>query len=214
MRELTALQQETYDLREKEGKRFREIAELQGKSISSVNDTYRLAKMKVEGLIRSQKDGHSNQAVENTLPVEKAVALMDAITDPFKKLVEAAKECGMKPSVVEGLARRMRTRYLGVTDQMRAIKTKDMIVKIDERIGHALNYLDDYVMADAGFRDLAMGVGILIEKRQLLRGEPTQIISVDERASLNKLLPMLVEEARRRGITIDVRAERVVEPSA
>ena len=57
-------------------------------------------------------------------------------------------------------------------------------------------------MADANFRDLSMGVAQLIEKRQLLKGEPTQIVSVDERKTLNQLLPLLIQEAARRGVIV------------
>ena len=65
-----------------------------------------------------------------------------------------------------------------------------------------MTYIDDYVMADANYRDLCMGLGILVEKRQLLKGEPTQIISVDERKTLNQLLPPLIVEAQRRNVAI------------
>ena len=47
-----------------------------------------------------------------------------------------------------------------------------------------------------------MGTAQLIEKRQLLKGEPTQIISVDERKTLNQLLPLLIVEAQRRNVEI------------
>ncbi len=205
---LTEKQQTVYDLRQS-GKTFQEIADLLDRKLQTIVDCYNTADMKMS---RSKKDltVPRRAATEDILPPEKAAEVLDRITDPFEKLSKVALECGLKPSVVEGIARRMKTRYLGVTEQMRAIKTHDMILKIDERIGHALSYMDDYVMADANFRDLAMGTAQLIEKRQLLKGEPTQIISVDERKTLNQLLPLLVKEAQRRGVTIDAEAVEVV----
>lgn len=216
---LTGRQQAAYDMRHPTDgsvrKTFKEIAFAMGVSITTAQECYRVARQKMEGVVSDAATaGVENGAAlraENKMAPEKAAQLIDSMTDPFKRLVEAGRECGMKETVILALAKRMRTRYLGVTEQMRAIKTHDMIQKIDERIGHALNYVDDYVMADAGFRDLSMGIGILIEKRQLLKGEPTQIISIEERKRLDELLPMLVKEALRRGITIDGKAEKIVE---
>lgn len=205
---LTEKQQTVYDLRQS-GKTFQEISDLVGRGYQTVVDCYNTAEKKVQGL-KQDLTVRNTRAPEATLDPEKAAEIIDRITDPFEKLSRVAEECGLKPELVKGIARRMKTRYLGVTEQMRAIKTHDMIVKIDERIGHALTYMDDYVMADANFRDLAMGTAQLIEKRQLLKGEPTQIISVDERKTLNQLLPLLIKEAGRRGVTIDAEAVRVV----
>ena len=208
---LTEKQQTVYDLRQS-GKSFKEIAGIVGRGHQTVVDCYNTAEQKVAGL-KQNLTAHPEQKIENQLPPEDAAAVLDRLTDPFDKLSMVAKECGLKPSLVQAIARRMKTRYLGVTEQMRAIKTHDMIQKIDERIGHALTYIDDYVMADANFRDLSMGVGILIEKRQLLKGEPTQIISVDERKTLNQLLPLLIQEATRRGVTIEASYTKTVEPA-
>ena len=58
-------------------------------------------------------------------------------------------------------------------------------------------------MAEASARDLMLGMSALVEKRQLLRGEPTQIISDLERKRLTELLPLLSFEMQRRGITYD-----------
>jgi transposase len=215
MFELTTMQQEVWDLREKEGKKFREIAEITGKSRGTIVESYRSAKLKKEKLLRAKDDGDPGRRVENKMSPEAAAKLIDMSTDPFAKLEEVALQCGMKPATVQALVRRMKTRYLGVNEQMKAIKTTDMIRKLDERIGHALSYVDDYVMAEANFRDLAMGVAQMIEKRNLLKGEPTQIISREERKAINELGPELILEMKRRGITIDVvpRVEKLVAPA-
>ena len=196
---LTDKQRVVYDLRQA-GKTFKEISEPVGRGIQTVVECYRAAERKVLGRKTAVNTVHL--PIERKIDPEDAARVMDRITDPFAKLSAVAEECGLKPELVSAITRRMKTRYLGVTEQMRAIKTHDMIVKIDERIGHALTYIDDYVMADANFRDLSMGVAQLIEKRQLLKGEPTQIVSVDERKTLNQLLPLLIQEAARRGVIV------------
>jgi hypothetical protein len=220
--ELTSRQQAVYDMRHppdgSKRKTFKEIGAAIGVSIQTATEYYRVGVQKKAGIVQDSPSAIATTLAdmrsENKMEPERAAKFMDVMTDPFKRLVQAGRECGMKETVIVALAKRMRTRYLGVTEQMRAIKTQDMIHKIDERIGHALTYVDDYVMSEANFRDLSMGIGILIEKRQLLKGEPTQIISIEERKRLDELLPMLVKEAARRGITIDGKVERIVEPES
>lgn len=52
----------------------------------------------------------------------------------------------------------------------------------------------------------------LFNIRQLLRGEPTQIVSIDDRKTLNELVPALVKAAQRRGIIIDGIGRTLEEP--
>ena len=70
--------------------------------------------------------------------------------------------------------------------------------------------MDDVSMSQASLKDLAIATGILIEKRELLNGRPTQNIDFTSRMTVHHMLPRLMEEARRRGITVDGTA-RVVE---
>ena len=74
---------------------------------------------------------------------------------------------------------------------------------IDKEIGLVSSYIDDFVCAGANLRDLGLVKAALIEKRNLLKEEPTIIMSDAERAKLADLLPLLIEEGKRRGIIIE-----------
>ena len=83
----------------------------------------------------------------------------------------------------------------------------------EEKLHMIRHYMDDKTMAEASARDLGLIAGVLIEKRQLLRGEPTQIISDHERRKIHELMPELVAEAKRRGLTVDGQVlEKTVSP--
>ena len=142
------------------------------------------------------------QGNEFNKPEETAAAL-ESLSDPFAKLKDAAEACGFPQVTIKALVRRMETKYKPVDDEMKALKTPALLSLIEEKIGMCLEHMDDYTFANAELRDLAVTFGILAEKRQLLRGEPTQILSVNERTHMNDLLPMIVKEAGRRGMTID-----------
>jgi len=133
---------------------------------------------------------------------EQAAALMDAATDPFANIAKAIRESGLPQSTGEAFLRRLRVRYGKVPQLVRELKTADLIRKINERIDLALEYMDEKVIAEASFRDLAMGTSALLEKRQLLKGEPTVILSDLERKKLHELMPLLIAETQRRGLHI------------
>lgn len=73
---------------------------------------------------------------------------------------------------------------------------------VDEALWRILRQLDDVKIGAMSGRELAAAAASLLEKRALLRGEPTQIVRNDNRATLEKVGELLVAEMVRRGRTI------------
>ena len=136
------------------------------------------------------------------LDPDTVAQVMDLASEPLSNLTAAAEECGVPPAVMKRLVRRFNSEYQPMMSEMKAFKTSDITKKIEDKAMRALDWLDDYKMAQASAKDLAIIVGILLEKRQLMRGEPTHIFSTTERMSLNELVPMMVKEANRRGMEL------------
>lgn len=128
-----------------------------------------------------------------------AQALLD-LGDPEETLEAAARATGLGRSTAQALLRRLRAQHSPLINELRTTNSSELTGILEDRIWRALQYLDDFNLAKAPARDLAVIVGILLEKRQLLRGEPTHILSTTERANLNELVPLMVKEAQRRGI--------------
>lgn len=82
--------------------------------------------------------------------------------------------------------------------------------EIERKLALALSSLTMEKIAGATVGDLQKLVSMLVEKRALLRGEPTQIVSHRDRLRIDEVLPMLVDAAKKRGVTLDMTA-RVVE---
>ncbi len=150
---------------------------------------------------KQHAEGSMRQRIENKEP-EKAATAIDVLTDPFSTLKEAVEASGIAPRTIDALKRRLKTDPLYLT--LRDVKTSELLVLVKDRALRALKYLDDAVLSEAGAKDLAIISGILIEKAQLLSGEPTQRLTIDDRRELNELIPVLVEEAQRRGQVIDL----------
>ncbi len=63
---------------------------------------------------------------------------------------------------------------------------------------------DSSVFARLNGKELGLLAGNLIERRQLLRGEPTKIISVEDRRHWDELSVALLQEVKRRGLDINL----------
>ena len=218
MKELTAKQQALWDLQRPvveggQAKSYAEIAELLGISIPVVGKTLNVVRRKL-GIDNAKERHIEAQKLEVTTPPETQAAVLDALSDPINKLKHAFAEAGLPEKVNERLIHRLRVKYSGVITEARNLKTQEILDLLGTKIHLGLQYLDDKVMAEASARDLMLGLGVMVEKRQLLRGEPTQIISDHDRKKLTELTPLLIAEAQRRGITLEGRViEKHVEPA-
>ena len=158
---------------------------------------------------RQKGDAAAEADIALTEP-EATAAVIDTLAEPFKRLKQLGEELGLDPLVVTRMIQRVKSRYQPVLGELQEIKTSDLTRLLDDRAHRALQYLDDSTLAASSAKDLAIVIGIMLEKRQLLRGEPTQILSTEERMSLRDLMPELVREAKRRGLVIDLSAEDAI----
>lgn len=201
MKSLTAKQQAIWDLRES-GKTYKEIAAELGISYRVVHRTIFACKGKLgQRNSPGERDREGHKALQVRDP-ELAAAAIDAMTDPLHKVKEALVLAGLSNAVSDSVLRRLKVKFFGAVMEVKALKTQEIVRVIEEKLDMIRFYLDDKVMAEASARDLMLGMGVLVEKRQLLRGEPTQIISDLERKRLHELLPLAIAEAQRRGLII------------
>ena len=94
----------------------------------------------------------------------------------------------------------------------RKTDNREIIARLEDIGIRILDSITDDVIAEAKLKDRMIAAGIVLDKRQLLSGLPTQILSLDERKSLKELVPMLFKEATRRGIVLDGSAVDVTLP--
>ena len=159
-----------------------------------------------------------SKPLEEVLTGEQLADVLLEGSKPFVSFLAAAKELGLKTHTTQRLVQRLRAQYQPVLSELRKFQKDEFLGLLEDRAHRALEYMDDYTLANANAKDLAIIVGILMEKRQLLRGEPTQILSIEERAGMSDLIPKLLREAERRGLsvgvykTIDGEAEVVTNP--
>lgn len=207
-----------------DGKTAREVAAELGITLQNVYNTCSLARRKLgipkmekaEQFALAAKASNEQAHIENRNP-EVAAAAFDAASDPLAESQRAAidrvndelQRAGIPGKVSQAIVRRMRVRYGNAITVKRALTTNEILKGIDEQIFLIDSYIDDKVCAESNLRDLGLVKAALLEKRNLLRGEPTQIISDSERKKMIELMGPLVTEMSRRGFTVDGEAKRV-----
>jgi len=146
---------------------------------------------------------HTKVTDEDLRPDELEDLLVDG-SEPYKALMTAAKQCGLDEKVTVRMIERIKAEFQPVLGELREVKTQELRKLLDDRAHRALVHMDDKALEQASAKDLAIIAGIMLEKRALLRGEPTQIVSVDDRQNMQELLPALLQEAQKRGMFVDV----------
>ena len=200
---LTAKQRAVHELK-LSGKTRAEIASILGISAPVVSKMVVVINKKL-GIRPPGRIGNGGVCATEIKDPEKAAAVIDAITEPdaLVKLKQAYEECGLPGKVSDSLVRRLKTKYYGAVTATRNLKASEMAELFSHKIDLAARYMDDKTAGEASFRDLALAATAMAEKRQLLRGEPTQIISDSDRKKLHELLPSIIAEGLRRGITVE-----------
>jgi hypothetical protein len=207
-----------YDLRS-ENHSWDDIAKITGYERATCEKYFRVAVTK-DGLPAFESpDYGGTRAMERAQPeaaaaVVAGLAAASALGDDekFRALREAAKAAGMKPALVSALIKRLSVgNYSMVTQEATRLAGKQLLDALEEKTALVFQYLDEYAVSQASLKDLSIAANILIEKQQLLKNQPTQIIDFTSRQQLGVLLPAIAAEARRRGIEIEGSAVRITE---
>lgn len=216
---LTARQQALWDMAQPAGdgtpgRTRTDIAKELGISVPVVSKTLAACRKKLG--ITDAKDRADRRRELDVLAPEQFAARLDVATEPDKlrTVRQALVDAGISEKAAEAYVARLKRRYPGVLAAGKALKTAELADLLDRKLDMALNAIDEHVILEASFRDLALGATAMIEKRQLLRGQPTAITSDLERKKLVELTPLLLAEAKRRGITIEGTATVVQEMAA
>ena len=121
-----------------------------------------------------------------------------------KAFMALAKRMDLPMEAARVIYDRFANKYRVVVDGLRKASTVDILALLDHCIRDVMESLASEDWSKVGARDKAVIGGILIDKRQLLSGEPTAIISVDDRRSIEELSEAFFKEAKRRKLMVDL----------
>lgn len=140
---------------------------------------------------------------EITNPEKFADFLVQWAEEPEVNVTRLAKACGLPETTARQVIKRLETKYQPVTEAVTQVTNQSLLKQIDSKLPMLLDGITKEKVKDAQLREIAVAFGVLAEKRQLLRGEPTQILSHEERQNLDKLGPAILKEIKRRGMVVD-----------
>lgn len=215
-RALTAKQQTTLEIR-RAGGTNKTVAQSLGISETAACKLFTRATKKVgrlgdTGPLYEPAKGPKEK--DGMMPLVNIAQSGGDVRGEIEALGREMRKQGMRESAREAMVKRWRVKYCKETLPTKNLLAKDLSELIGNKIFLGFQFLDEKSFADASARDLMLGLSALIEKKQLLDGLPTQIISDLERKKLVELMPLFLAEAQRRGVTIPgTVVEKTVEPA-
>ena len=117
--------------------------------------------------------------------------------EALERFKKAGIACGYDPDTMERLAARCQGRPPSAKGRVK-LTDPELVAAIDAQLVRVFEYFDDHTLAQMSGRDLLVGAGILIDKRQVLRGEPTAITKFLDMRNMNEVMEMFRKEAARR----------------
>ena len=129
--------------------------------------------------------------------------------DPTKDVIKMSKEIGVPKPLTDALRRRILARQGGQDALPAPLTDRELVQTLKGKLALSLQYLDPYVLAGSTSKELMGVIDDTIKNIQLLEGKPTSITSHEDRRKFNELLPLVIQEAKRRGLVIDVVSERI-----
>lgn len=141
--------------------------------------------------------------LEETDRADVAEAIMVASDPLMDNFSRAAREAGLSKNMALNIKKKLDRELLPVKLAVQKVKTSQLLDLTADRAYRILDGITQEDIDKAGLRDKAVAAAIMIEKKQLLSGEPTHLIGVQDRRELGDLMKAMLLEAKRRGLAID-----------
>lgn len=202
---VTPKQRACYDLR-REGKTWDEIAQVMTMAPQTVRNHVRAAERNgLDPLVvgtRWPVGGGGSSSKVFSCPAAPSVVAVDGGFD-LKVFLEMAQAAGVLPRVAQALARRIQGNLALVMGEMKSMTLSERVADITARADWVASHIDPVSIAGMNAKDIALTWKLLIDGAQLLGGKPTAIVDFNVRRRLEVLVPEMIAEAKRRGITLD-----------
>lgn len=149
----------------------------------------------------------SKTALEMREDAHEGVAnfIVDVVTEgnqiSIKKLAE---KHGIAPMTARSIEQRLNSKYLPVAQKIKEYSVPNMIRGMDNLAVEIINSIDKETIEKATLNQRVVSAAILTDKSQLLKGQPTEILSVEDRRALPDLVQALTEEAARREMEVNI----------
>ncbi len=147
---------------------------------------------------------HSHEVMN---PEKFAQALLELTNPHAIKASKIAVDCGMHRTAALALGRKLEKSYRPLAAHIKDVKTAELKALTASGAKAALEAFmakaDDGSLMDESPKNLAIAAAVLIDKRQLLSGEPTVILLREDRKHLEELAHEITMEMSKRHLTME-----------
>ena len=148
----------------------------------------------------------TGRSLEQTDPKKHGDALLK-LSHPRRSIEAVAREVGIDPKVATRMAKELEGELMPLKRAIEDVRIEDLTKRFGTLSRDAVDAITPDKLLVSNARDLAIIAGVAVDKFQLLRGQPTQRMEIGDRRKLNEVLELIVKEAKRRGVEIDVTPE-------
>jgi hypothetical protein len=147
---------------------------------------------------------------ENTLERNPGVTaeVLVAQSDPQNESLAAiARDAGVSTHVAKGIIEAASRKMPKPVENLRKVHTarlQDLLDHNSDKILEAISTMPIDTLQAEGVKDLSIAMSVHLEKRALLRKEPTSRIQIEDRRHMNELLGAVQDEILRRGLEVEV----------
>ena len=182
------------------------LAKKLGVAHSTVKAHLSRVRLKLEDSALLRKVEGGPPTFDQTHPDGFVDALVE-LSGPAQNISRVAKEVGLSPSTAQRLAKKLDTDLQPLKRALDDVKLEDLTRRFGTLARDAVDAITPEKLLKAPARDLAIIAGVATDKWQLLRGQPTQRMEIGDRRKMDELLGIILKEAKRRNIEIDVTPE-------
>jgi len=183
-----------------------------GKKIGFTEHTVKLHLSRVTKLLADPESldtpmpAKGKPGIDVTNP-DKFAALVAGLSAPGVSASKVAREVGVSPDIASKIAKLLEGQLQPLKREIEDVRIEDLTKRFGTLSRDAIDAITPEKLLKASARDLAIVAAVGIDKWQLLRGQPTQRMELSDRREMNEVLKLIVSEAKRRNIEIDVTPE-------
>ncbi len=138
---------------------------------------------------------------------EQESRTLAAISTPeARSILHIAKEEGVHPEAAKFMARKADRHYVNLMAAEKEVQKSTLRNLYGHTSLKILESITQKDIDDASLRDKLVAAAVATDKSLLLDGQPTEVYSIKELASLDELSKALMGELRRRGLEIEPNA--------
>lgn len=145
-------------------------------------------------------------SLEETNP-EIFAQMVNRLSTPGTSVFAAAKDCGIELKTALRIAQVLDLECQPLKRELVEVRLEDLTRRFGTLARDAIDAITPEKLAGSNAQSLAVISGIAADKWQLLRGQATSRVEINDRREMNELLGEILKEAKRRNIEIDVTPE-------